>query len=250
MTALLFALVTAAILGGAVLFLRTVWFHRDPQHPDLPQCDDIVRSPVYGIVAYVRRVEGGIVTAEKKGEEIPLPELTKQESTEGGWLVGIAMTALDVHYQYAPIPAVVESMHHHRTGRNLPMFDLWEYVRITWLRRWVSLWAKRYLLENERMTFRLRGQRIMLWLVLIADKFVDKITPFVQPGDAVAAGSKLSFIGRGSQVDLFLPDGSGLEIVVSEGDRALGPRTVIARARAGELEQAAHAQPAAESSVR
>ncbi|MEW5883325.1 MAG: phosphatidylserine decarboxylase [Armatimonadota bacterium] len=250
MTALLVAIILVFLFGGAVLFLRTVWFHRDPLHPDVPQRADAVRSPVYGIVAYVRRVEDGIVTADKKGEEIPLPELTKDQSGQSGWLVGIAMTALDVHFQYAPVPAVVESMHHHRTGRNLPMFDLWEYVRITWFRRWVSLWAKRYLLENERMTFRLRGASVTLSLVLIADKFVDKITPFVKAGDEVAAGAKLSFIGRGSQVDVFLPDTPGLQIAVQPGDRALGPRTVIAHVRAPESDAAAEAQSTAEPLVR
>lgn len=228
MTAIFVALCIAVLAGAAILFLRTTWFHRDPQHPSVPQRDDIVLSPVYGIVAYVRRVEDGIITAEKKGEEVPLPELTKEGGEGSGWLIGIAMTALDVHFQYAPFPATVESVHHHTTGRNLPMFDLWEYVRITWFRRWVSLWAKRYLLENERMTFQLRGNNLALWLVLIADKFVDKITPFVQPGDHVAAGAKLSFIGRGSQVDVFLPDTPGLQIAVKAGDRALGPRTVLA----------------------
>lgn len=247
MTALLVALILVFLVCGTALFLRTVWFHRDPLHLHVPQHDDVVRSPVYGIVAYVRRVEDGVVTAEKKGEEIPLPELTKEPGAKTGWLVGIAMTALDVHFQYAPIPAVVESMHHHKTGRNLPMFDLWEYVRITWFRRWVSLWAKRYLLENERMTFRLRGERLSLSLVLIADKFVDKITPFVKAGDAVAAGGKLSFIGRGSQVDVFLPDMPGLEIAVQPGDRALGPRSVIAHIREPEshalLEEKYTAEP-------
>jgi phosphatidylserine decarboxylase len=250
MTAFLVALILVLLLCGAVLFLRTIWFHRDPSHPHIPQREDVVRSPVYGIVAYVRRVEDGIVTAEKKGEEIPLPELTKEQGGTSGWLVGIAMTALDVHFQYAPIPAVVESIRHHRTGRNLPMFDLWEYVRITWFRRWVSLWAKRYLLENERMTFRLSGERLTLSLVLIADKFVDKITPLVKAGDAVAAGGKLSFIGRGSQVDVFLPDTPGIEIIVRPGDRALGPRTVIARFRRPESEVASEAYSIAEPSVR
>lgn len=250
MTALLAALLLVILVFGAAVFIRTVWFHRDPHHPRVPQDDEVVRSPVYGIIAYVRRVEDGVVTAEKKGEEIPLPELTKEQGAKTGWLIGIAMTALDVHFQYAPIPAVVESIYHHRTGRNLPMFDLWEYVRITWFRRWVSLWAKRYLLENERMTFRLRGERLTLSLVLIADKFVDKITPFVKAGDAVAAGGKLSFIGRGSQVDVFIPETPGIEIVARPGDRALGPRSVIARVREQESDVAIEAYSTAEPLVR
>src|SRR5207237_936045 len=82
----------------------------------------------------------------KKGERILIEDITKEkwppEFPQGdGWLIGIAMTALDVHYQYSPLPAKVGEIFHHSHGRNLPMFDLWEYVRITWMRRGVQLFA-------------------------------------------------------------------------------------------------------------
>jgi phosphatidylserine decarboxylase len=138
------------------------------------------------------------------------------------------MTALDVHYQYAPLPSKLLSVEHKRHGRNLPMFDIWEYIRITWFRRAVQLFAKKYVLENERQTMWLHGTGVRIALVLIADKFVSKITTFVSPGDLVAAGGKLSFIGRGSQVDLVVCGQPGLRLRVLEGQAVSGPLTVLA----------------------
>lgn len=231
---LYFILLIAAVAVGYVWFTRKIWFYRDPDHSKTPQESEILRSPVYGVVAYVKRIESGVVVSDKKGEEIRISEITKEdwprEYAEGdGWLIGIAMTALDVHYQYAPLPCTVVSIRHHSTGRNLPMFDLWEYIRITWLRQAVQLWAKKYIVENERQTFWLASDRVKLALVLIADKFVDKITTFVSEREEVPGGGKLSFIARGSQVDVVVCGHPGLEPLVSVGQAVHGPLTPIAR---------------------
>ena len=230
---LYFLLALAVLFALGVLFLRKVWFHRDPSH-DVAQDDDLIRSPVYGRVAYIRKVEGGSVESEKLGERIPIGDITKEAWPDGepsgdGWLIGVAMTPLDVHVQYAPVPGRMGTINHVEHGRNLPMFDFWEYVRITWLRRHVQLFAKRYVFENERQTMWLQGGRARLALVLIADKFVSKITTFVSPGEEVPSGGKLSFIARGSQVDLLVCGHPDLEVLVKEGDPAMGPLTILAR---------------------
>ncbi|MGI8923587.1 MAG: phosphatidylserine decarboxylase [Fimbriimonadales bacterium] len=215
-----------------VWYTRKIWFFRDPDHALTEQGDLVLRSPVYGRVAYVRRIENGVVESEKKGERILISDITKDDWPDqdgDGWLIGIAMTALDVHYQYSPLPATVGSICHHAHGRNLPMFDLWEYVRITWLRRGVQLFAKKYVFENERQTVWLKGKAAKIALVLIADKFVSKITTFVKDGDSVAAGGKLSFIGRGSQVDVVVCGQPDLLASVQVGQAVHGPSTVIAR---------------------
>ena len=232
----IFQAITILILLAIIyiLYTRKVWFYRDPNHSGIVQDDGVLLSPVYGIVAYVKRVENGIVVSEKKGDVIHIEEITKvdwpDEVEAGtGWLIGIAMTTLDVHFQYSPLPCNVQSFEHYQTGKNLPMFDLWEYIQITWFRRFVQLWCKAYLLENERQTFWLNGKRVKVALILIADKFVDKITTFVGFGDSVSAGDKLSFISRGSQVDLLVCGCDNLEVLVKPGDRAFGPLTKIAR---------------------
>lgn len=233
MVTLLVILGTTALVAVCFTwYTRHVWFYRDPDHSATPQEDSTIRSPVYGIVSYIRRIENGDVVCDKKGERIRIEEITKDDwddREKDGWLIGIAMTALDVHYQYSPIPATVGKFFHKTTGKNLPMFDLWEYVKITWLRKGIQLFARKYVLENERQTMWLVGKRVKVALILIADKFVDKITTYVQQGDRVAAGGKLSFIGRGSQVDVAVCGQPGLELAVREGESVKGPLTVLAR---------------------
>jgi phosphatidylserine decarboxylase len=228
----------ALLFLAALWFLRTVWFHRDPDHSDTPQNDRAIRSPVYGRVAYIRRVTDASVESEKIGERIPVRDITHEDwppdcPDGSGWLIGIAMTALDVHFQYAPVAGTVTSIRHFPTGRNLAMFDFWEYVRITYFRRAVQLFARRYTFDNERQTMWIAGKQAKVGLVLIADKFVDKITTFVQIGQSVPAGGKLSFIGRGSQVDVVICGHLDLTLLVKEGDPVYGPKTLLARLTEG-----------------
>jgi phosphatidylserine decarboxylase len=229
-------------LAGTYAYLRWVWFFRDPVR--VPPGDaDAILAPADGKVVYVRPIEEGGVWSAKLGRTIPLPEITRSpDPPRSGWVVGIYMSPLDVHYVYAPAAARVEEVCQHRAARNWPMVDMWEYIRLTWLRRAVDLLGKRHHLENERLTLRLRpeeldrqgnqgGRRALqgdLWVVEIADRFVNKIRCFVQPGQTVKAGQKLSFICRGSQVDLIIPDPQ-VHIAVRPGMQVYGGLSVIAR---------------------
>jgi phosphatidylserine decarboxylase len=174
------------------------------------------------------------VVSEKLGEPIPVKEITKTDwpadaPSGDAWLIGIAMTAVDVHFQYSPLPGEMGEIRHFQTGMNLPMFDFWEYVKITYFRKGIQLFARRYTLENERQTMWIAGRLAKVGLVLIADKFIDKITTFTKPGATVPSGGKLSFIGRGSQVDLVVCGHPDLQVLVQEGQAVHGPLTVVAR---------------------
>jgi phosphatidylserine decarboxylase len=234
--ALYILLAFGALFGMGVLFLRKIWFHRDPDHSTTDQEDKLIRSPVYGRVAYIRKVENSSVESVKLGERIPISDITHEawpeDCPEGnGWLIGVAMTPLDIHFQYAPVPGKMGSIVHVQHGRNIPMFDFWEYVQITWLRRHVQLFAKKYTFDNERQTMWIQGEKVKLALILIADKFVSKISTFVNKGQAVPSGGKLSFIARGSQVDVLVCGQPDLEVLVQEGQYVKGPKSVLARLR-------------------
>lgn len=210
-----------------------MWFFRDPDHSKALQNPSLLTSPVYGRIAYIKKIENARVECNKKGETIAISDITKEDWPENdagdGWLIGIAMTALDVHYQYAPTAGEIRSIKHFQHGRNLPMFDLWEYVKITWFRKGVQLFSKKYVIENERQTMWLERPGLKLALVLIADKFVHKITTYVEAGQSVRAGEKLSFIGRGSQVDVVICGHPNLELKIAEGQAVYGPLTALAR---------------------
>lgn len=224
----------AIVWAGVVWFLQKIWFYRDPVRIT-PTDPDLIVSPCDGQVVYIRRVERGTLYSEKLGEHIQVSEITKAdwpggETSEHGWLVGIYMSPLDVHYNYAPITGHVTGIVHTQTSINLPMVDLWEYIQLTYLRKAVDLFAKRYELENERQTIFIENDKIKLAMVEIADKFVNKISTYVEKGERARAGQKVSFIERGSQVDLlFFED--NIDFLIGVGQQVYGGLTPIARIR-------------------
>jgi phosphatidylserine decarboxylase len=226
--ALLAAAGLVLLFGAALLFLRTVWFHRDPNRSP-EEAGGVLIAPADGMVVYARPFRHGRVVSEKLGERIPVTEITGTSTgEEHGWMLGIYMSPLDVHFNYAPCAGVVHAIHHQRASLNLPMLDLWEYIKMVWFRRLVQLFGRRFHLENERTTLFLDGESVRLALVLIADKFVSKINCFVSAGQKVACSEKLAFIGRGSQVDVVIFD-ENVRLEVSPGMRVRGGETVIAR---------------------
>ncbi|MGE5592459.1 MAG: phosphatidylserine decarboxylase [Betaproteobacteria bacterium] len=243
--------VGAAFAGGLVLFLRRVWFYRDPLRipPDDPEA---ILAPADGKFIYARRFTGGKVFVEKLGKTIPVTEISGTDfgARESGWVMGVYMTPLDVHFNYAPVAGTVSRVVHTPAAVNLPMLDLREYIKLTYLRQAIDLFGRRYHLSNERNTIfidvdrpcsqgtgAMRGTagvpgagRTRIAVVEIADKFVNKIRCFVKEGDILRPGQKLSFIERGSQVDLVIP-GDDIEVVARVGQQVYGARTVIARFR-------------------
>ncbi|MEN6356657.1 MAG: phosphatidylserine decarboxylase [Armatimonadota bacterium] len=224
-----YILIAIAILWlGALTFLRRVWFYRDPvRQPD--SRDGVIVAPADGRVVYIKRVNENSIYAEKLGEKIPLPEITGCDYDEkNGWAIGIYMSPLDVHFNYTPLPCTVEKIHRVSAKLNLPMLDLWEYIRVVWLRKMVDMFARRYHLENERNTIFIDSNGLKMAVVLIADKFVAKIRCFVEPGDKLDYSQKLGFIERGSQVDLVIFS-NDVEFNVGVGEQVYGGKTVIAR---------------------
>lgn len=226
----LIALVLLVVLViFSIYFLRNIWFYRDPKRVS-PTKSGVIVAPADGKVMYIKKVKDGNVVSKKLGEEIKVSEITKykmESSKKDGWLIGIYMSPLDVHYNYAPISAQVEEVVHTQAKVNLPMVDMWEYIRLVYLRRGVDLFAKRFHFVNERNTIFLRNDRLSMVVVEIADKFVNKINCFIKEGDQLKIGDKLSFIERGSQADVVIFE-EELEIKVEFGDQVYGGETILA----------------------
>ena len=223
---------------GALAFLRRVWFYRDPERS--PESDDTsaIVAPASGRVVYIKKVDEGSMYSEKLGEKILLPEITGCESMEKqGWAIGIYMSPLDVHFNYCPHPGRVESVHRTHAKVNLPMLDVWEYIKVVWLRKMVDMFARKYHLVNERNTIFLDCNGVKMAVVLIADKFVAKIKCFVEDGQSLDHSTKLGFIERGSQVDLIVFS-NDVEFKVAINQQVHGGQTVIARLLCGAKSEA------------
>ena len=63
-------------------------------------------------------------------------------------------------------------------------------------------------------------------MVQIAGLVARRIVPFVQEGQAVAAGDRIGMIRFGSRVDVYLPEGG--RALVAEGQTAIAGETVLA----------------------
>ncbi|MBT9164851.1 MAG: Phosphatidylserine decarboxylase proenzyme [candidate division WS2 bacterium] len=221
-------LLVLLLVSGLYVFLRFVWFFRDPVR--VPSLDkDLILSPADGKIIYIYPIKGRSIKSIKNGEEIPISELSgNSEFPEEGWAIGIYMSPLDVHFNYSPIEGKVILWQRITTNLNLPMVDLWEYINLTYLRKWVNLFGKKFHLQNERASLVIENQRLKVAVIEIADKFVNKITPLIKEGELVKKGQKIGFISRGSQVDLLIFH-TDMEILVKEGQQVYGVLTPLAR---------------------
>ncbi len=214
-------------LAGFFHWKRNIWFFRDPIRL-APQDPGLIVAPCDGRVIYVREIKDGQIVSEKLNTPIPIEEITKSpDAPQSGVLIGIYMSPYDVHFNYAPISGRVRRIVHTQAKLNLPMVDLWEYIRFVWFRRAVNLLGHAFHLQNERNTIVLEGP-CKVAMVEIADKVVNKIDCYVQEGEELRQGQKVSFIKRGSQVDLILW-GMDYEILAEVGQHVMGAITPLAR---------------------
>ena len=224
-----YLLVLIVVILVFYLYFRKVWFYRRPKRYP-PEKEGVIISPADGQIVYLRPFLEGVIVSEKLEERIPLTEITKMEGWPAeGWIIGIYMSPLDVHYNYAPIKGQIKKMFHLKTQLNLPMLDLLEYVRITFLRRALNLLAKKFHLQNERNVIFMEGE-LKLAVVEIADKYINKIRPLVSEGAEVEIGQEIGFIDRGSQVDLIIFN-RDIKIAVRFGQQVFGGKTILARYR-------------------
>jgi phosphatidylserine decarboxylase len=216
-------------LGAAYLYARFVWFYRDPVREPI-KVERAITSPADGQIVYIKEFdETGGIYSEKLGKKIYLKELSDLPLAlkKEGWIVGIYMSPFDVHFNYAPVNGKVEKIAYTKAKMNVPMVDLNEYIRISYLRQAFDNFAARFHLENERNSLLLSGGDFPVGVVEIADKYVNKISCFVEEGQELKPGDKIGFIDRGSQVDLIIFK-KDIDFKVKFGEQVYGGKTVIA----------------------
>lgn len=208
------------------LFWRLHWFFRDPvRHPPAGR---VIVSPADGIVLYKRRVEKHELPSPiKRGVQVKLEEwIGRVECAGDGWLVGIYMTPLSVHFNRAPVPGCVTGVvPRPALSRNLSMTR--PFMRILW-RMPPYEQDSRYILENARNTIVISGELPVI-VVQIADAYVNAVDCFVTPGEQVACGQKLGLIRMGSQCDLFVPDRPGVVVDCEPGQKVKAGESIIGR---------------------
>jgi phosphatidylserine decarboxylase len=89
--------------------------------------------------------------------------------------------------------------------------------------------------HNERLEILLKTNLGNISIVEMTGAIARRIVPYIDVGQNLSKGEKLSLIRFGSRVDLFLP-ASSVDILVRKGDRLKGGVTRIAEVRHGRVE--------------
>ena len=198
--------IPAYIIGSAG-FLQSViltaivllaCFFRDPERIP-PETTRSILSPADGEIVYVKKIEKNeFPFAVKKNRYIPLSELTKNDFiSSGGYQIGIGMNFLNVHVNRAPIAGQVSQLNKiHGKFRSLKMIQS--------------------LLENERVSTTIHGEKIDVCVVQIASRLVRRIITYIEKDHFVKSGQRIGMICFGSQVDLLIPHDDAIQIQVRE----------------------------------
>jgi phosphatidylserine decarboxylase len=194
------ALVAGSVLKLAISIIVILWllftifaisFFRDPS-PNVPSETNAIVSPAHGTVDLI--------------------DETQEPEVMGGpcQRISIFLSVFNVHVQNAPVTGSV-TYFKHTTGKFL------------------SATRSDCGAHNENVLFGLDptdypGQKI--GLRLIAGLIARRIIPWVQMGDTVARGERISLIQYGSRCDVYLP--RTVKIHVKLGAKVKGGETIIA----------------------
>lgn len=203
---LVIELLFVILITGIVIVTR---FFRDPERV-VPQEDNVIISPADGVVRYVQEIKDGQIPTSIKGtNKIPLKEMTKTDIiNDGGYLIGIEMSILDVHVNRAPIEGKI--IYQKPTRGNF-----------------LSLKKLEALFSNERVTIVIDNGTFKIGIVQIASRLVRRIVSFLSEGEWVLLGERIGMIRFGSQVDLVIPKLESIRINVKIGDHVKAGSTIL-----------------------
>ena len=207
-------LMTPFVSGTVVLILFVLlFFYRFFRNPNriIPGGKNDIVSPADGRVIYIKELEKDqIPVTIKKKRVASIQEITKTDILEQPcYLIGIAMTLFDVHYNRAPIDGKIIMVKHtpgSAIGLNNPESTL----------------------VNERNTTVFeREDGVKAGVVQIAARWVDRCIVMSDEGQTLKRGQIFGKIRWGSQADLIIPRNS--EILVREGEQVYAGKTIIAK---------------------
>ena len=198
---LIAAFVTLAVYSlispflGWLLVLVTIWvatFFRDPIRTT-PTDPNLIVAPADGLVTMISRV--------------PAPTELAGDLSGEFTRVSIFMSVFDVHINRSPIAGTIRKI---------------AYIPGKFLNADLDKASD----DNERQHFLVeREDGVKIAFTQIAGLVARRIMAFVAEGDRVAAGERIGLIRFGSRVDVFLPAGTGSQILL--GQRAIAGETIL-----------------------
>ncbi len=183
---------------GWLLVGLTIWvaaFFRDPIRTT-PRGEKLIVAPADGLVTMIAKVP-------------PPPELRGADGLGDGEYtrVSIFMSVFDVHINRSPIAGRIKRI---------------AYVPGKFLNADLDKASE----DNERQHFLVEGaDGLQIGFTQIAGLVARRILSFVREGDSVAAGERVGLIRFGSRVDVYLPAGTGSQVLL--GQRSIAGETVL-----------------------
>lgn len=222
------ALFAGAMLGGAYLFWRYVWFFRNP--PRTPPAEQGLVSPADGTVVYVRKVAPGEdVVVIKQGVRATVKDIAREDDGGTKFVIGIFMSPFNVHYNRAPLRGRIDFIRRYPAdGENAHMGPMhWRTVFNVEPRYAGSI----HIVQNERAVTRFigeyRGAALPFYVVQIGARTVNGIDIYYKEGESVDRGATFGMIRIGSQVDLIVPWREELQTLVQPGDVVRAGETIL-----------------------
>ncbi len=171
-----------AAAGFAAVALFMAYFFRDP-YRNIPGDPDIVLSAADG-------------------------KVTRIEDGDGGKLVSVFLSPIDVHINRAPIAGRISKVDYIQ-GKKIPATsDQASFV-------------------NERNAITITGEKMTVVCTQIAGILARRIVCWNKEGDIVEIGQKYGLIKFSSRTDLLMP--KEVEVQVTIGQRVVGGETIIAK---------------------
>ncbi|MGM9320734.1 phosphatidylserine decarboxylase [Deinococcus aquaticus] len=218
--------------GVAAWYLRRVYRFRDPVR--LPQAGPgDALSPADGTVSFVRRVQGGQVDQVRVPDLLNGPDASAPGASGpgagDGWLIGVFVGPLDVHYAYQPVSGTVTHVaRRDAAAGNVPLAGAGAALGFL-AGRAADLLVTRGTLENARLSSVTATPFGDVTLTLVAPGRGLRGVSYQREGDEGRAGFKAAFMQEGGLALLHLPPAFTPSVGV--GDRVTGAQTVIASAR-------------------
>ncbi len=208
------------------IYWRFFFFFRDPERI-IPEGENIV-SPADGTVVYIKKVKNNEVPISiKKGKIVLLTELSKSidyKAYNEWYVMGIFMHPTSVHVNRAPVGGTVSLVEYNKS-KNFPMTLMW--LRVLFKIKPLEQGSP-HVLKNERNTILIKSF-LSVYVIQIADIYVNKIVSYVKKNDVVKKGQRIGMIKFGSQVDLVFPIIPHIKIEVEEGEKVKAGESVVAR---------------------
>lgn len=198
LVSLLFFIFVAEWLGwiGVIITIWILAFFRDPIRTT-PRDPKMIVAPADGLVTM-------IATVPPPRELVGEGALGSEPVTR----VSIFMSVFDVHINRSPIAGTIS--------------------RVIYISgKFLSADLDKASEENERQHILVEGKDGMrIGFTQIAGLVARRIVPFVKPGDIIAGGQRVGLIRFGSRVDVYLPAGTGAQVLL--GQRTIAGETVLA----------------------